>query len=417
MSRKRNARLARPEANSESGAARTETLDLAAQRWSRLLTKAEKDPESVLGDPRCAKPAFVERFFDLCDGKSLEAPSTAPDYVEVAQRLARKVGDPHLLNLAQGVAVHALIANTAWQKAGEALASYRATALACCPRCGSDWLRRQADLLTESRDPVQAKAFLDASAEVLGPALDDDRQGRILFIRGIAHFYSGDRERALAAVDDALQLLDLSTPRGYFMDSLAFVGCFLQGSTELELYETAAELLNRFRDRLKGLKGWGEERDRLRWVSAQVECVLGHPRRARVALERARYNHFKHSPHRYALAIAIDEALIYCRRLPQAHRRPIQRILKSCLKNLKLEKELRQRLKSALQTISKNPQRIQEVLIGLRRSFIVPVPGLLASADWTPVRARVERWKDQATRGVEAASSLEELIPGAVGAG
>ena len=75
--------------------------DTGLQRWSRLLTKADKDPESVLEDPRCLKPRFIAQFFDLCDGKVLEAPWAAPDYVTAALALAEKVGDRHLINLAQ----------------------------------------------------------------------------------------------------------------------------------------------------------------------------------------------------------------------------------------------------------------------------------------------------------------------------
>ncbi|MEM7355716.1 MAG: hypothetical protein AAF657_33180, partial [Acidobacteriota bacterium] len=83
-----------------------EAADPARQRWSRLLTNADKDPESILNDPRSLKPQFLAQFFDLCDGKALEAPWAAPDYAAVALQLAEKTGDIHLVNLAKGVAVH-----------------------------------------------------------------------------------------------------------------------------------------------------------------------------------------------------------------------------------------------------------------------------------------------------------------------
>ncbi len=53
----------------------------------------------------------------------------------------------------------------------------------------------------------------------------------------------------------------------------------------------------------------------------------------------------------------------------------------------KLEPELRQRLRYGARKLGEVPWRVREVLVALRRSFIVPVPGLLtervleASAD------------------------------------
>ena len=361
------------------------------QRWSRLLNKADKDPASVLQDPRCLRPRFIARFFDLCDGKALEARQVAPEYAEAALRLAEKSGDRHNLNLAQGIAVHSLIANTRWQDAAERLRSYRQEALDCCNVCVSDWLRRQGDLLVEARDPVLSGAFLELSAEVLGESLGDDARGRILFVRGIAHHYLGHRGQALGDAGEALRLLSLATPRGYFMDTIAFVGCFLQNCDERRHYEAALACLTHFRERLKGRKGWNEVRDRLRWVLAQVEAWLGHPRRARATLERTRSNHLKHSPHRYALAIAIDEALIYCMYLPDVHIRSIQRILKSCKQHLKLEADIRRNLRQAARKLGQQRLYARQILVSLRRSFIVPVPGLLAADNLPSASARARK--------------------------
>ncbi len=44
----------------------------------------------------------MTRFFDLCEGKALEAPWVAPDYASAALALAEKTGDRHLLNQAPG---------------------------------------------------------------------------------------------------------------------------------------------------------------------------------------------------------------------------------------------------------------------------------------------------------------------------
>ncbi len=171
----------------------------------------------------------------------------------------------------------------------------------------------------------------------------------------------------------------MANAQGYFMDALAMIGCFLQRSTERRHFELAHAHLGAFRDRLKGQRGqtWLEVRDRLRWVLSQVDAWLGHPRRARVCLERVRAKHVQHSPHRYALAIAVDEALIYCLHQPEVHIRSIRAILRACKRQLKLEPELRRHLRYAARALGTSSWRVREVLVDLRRSFIVPVPGLL----------------------------------------
>ncbi len=349
------------------------------QRWSRLLNKAAKDPEIVLEDRRCLKPYFVERFFALCDAKALEAPSAAPDFADAALKLAEKLGDRHQVNTAQGIAVHAEIAGKRWIEADQRLRGYRPQAFTCCTACASDWLRRHGDLMVETLDPRRARVFLKLAARVLGADLDDDARGRILFIRGIAHYYLKHRKRAIADAGRALNLLSLETPPPYFMDAIAMLACFLDRSGKRRFYLAARAHLDRLGERIKGLKGrqWLEVRDRLRWVRALIDAWLGHPRRARQCLERVRAKHVKHSPHRYALAIALDEALVYCLHLPDVHIRSIRGILLACQRQLKLEPGLQLLLCKAVEALDEADWRAREILVGLRGSFIVPVPGLL----------------------------------------
>ena len=368
-SRKQRSRPSARRAAASAPAARATKPDATAgadlQRWSRLLSKAEKDPEIVLEDPRCLKPQFVGRFFDLCDGKALESPAAAPDYAQAALELAEKLGDRHYMNVARGIAIHACIANKAWPLAADGLSEYQQDAFECCTACASDWLRRQGDLLVETHDAKLSRGYLELAAKVLGDELDDDSRGRILFVRGIAHFYLGDHDRALDDVGETLRLLSFQTPTPYFMDALAMVGCFLQRGAERRHFEAAQAHLKAFRERLKGVTGksWLEVRDRLRWVLAQVDAWIGHPRRARACLERLRAKHIKHSPHRYALAIAVDEALVYCLHLPRVHIRSIRGILAACKQQLKLEPELRKILNAAARELEKNSV---EVVVRLR---------------------------------------------------
>ena len=355
-----------------------EASDPGLTRWTRLLNKVDKDPDSALDDPRCLTPHFLERYFDLCDGKALEAPWVARDYAEVAFELAKKTGDRHLLNRAAGVYVHALIGSSQWQEARRSLDAYYQHALECCPACAADWLRRLGDLAVETSDPRAADTLLELSAGVLGTELDDDARGRILFLRGIAHHFQGNCGAAVEAAGDALALLSESTPRGYFLDSIAFLACFLEHDDDPGHDRAALEHLASFRRRIKGLRNWHEVRDRMRWVEGQLHARLDHPRRARARLEAARKGHVKRSPHHWALAVGIDEALIYGRhKRPELYDHAIHRIVTACADSLKLDAELSGRLARLRELLKETPWQARLYLSQFRRSFKTPVPGLL----------------------------------------
>ncbi len=273
------ARRAPAKASTRPGTKPDTTVDAGLQRWSRLLTKAEKDPEIVLEDRRCLKPQFVARFFDICDGKALEAPWAAQDYADAALALAEKLGERHLMNVAEGIAVHTCISTRRWAEADERLQAYRQQAFDCCPTCTSDWLRRQGDLLVETLDPVLSRAYLQRAAETLGDELDDASRGRILFVRGIAHLYLGNRERALDDGGEALRLLSLEAPQGYFMDAIAQVGFFLERSSDHLL---AVQVRNRPRYPQDALHCAAGE---LEAVDREVEQALSGRVRDRVAAQ------------------------------------------------------------------------------------------------------------------------------------
>ncbi len=185
------------------------------------------------------------------------------------------------------------------------------------------------------------------------------------------------RDQALADIDEALQLLSLTSSSGYFPDAVAFVACFLQGGDEKRHDELALEILARFRPRLNDVKGFIEVRDRVRWVRGLIHGWLGQTRRAGKFLRRARRGHLRHSPHRYALAIAADEALLLCRRHPEMFIRSIRQSMTWCKQNLKLEPEHRKRLRKAAQDLGTDPWYSRQIITSLRRSYTVPVPGLL----------------------------------------
>ncbi len=394
----------RPAPTSGVPSLREVMADPGLKRWRRLLTKVDKDPDAALEDPRCQKPHFLALLFDLCDGKVLEAPYVAGDYVDVATELARRSGDRHQMNLAVGVAVHALIAGKQWPQAFEALQANLRQVKGCCRVCAGDWLRRYGDLMVEAGNPSLSRAFLKLSARALGPGIDDDTRGRLLFVRGIAFFFQRKRARALDDAGRALMLVSLTSPRGYFLDAVAFLACFLEGDEHLRHHKTALAHLGDFGDRLKGLKDWNDVRDRVRWVEGLIHACLGHPHRARGRLERARKAHLG-APHRWALAIGIDHALTYCRgEEPEAYIDLILRVMKACRAELKLEPELAQRLKKFLEVVADHPWMVKDLLEELRRSFVVPVPGLLVKLEREALRKREWRYDDPGSKSTEVES-------------
>ncbi len=346
------------------------------RRLEALLRQVEKKPSRVLTDRRCLKPRFCEAFLELADGKCLEQPSKALEWARFAVELARRIDDPHLCLKSFGVVVHALITVRRWQEAAEILEDIRIPALSCCDACADDWQRRQADLKVETFDPEGAQEAVAAALCHGGEDPDGDLSGRIRFIRGIAHFQGGHRGRALEDAGEALLELPLDTPRGYFMDTLAFIACFLQYGAERRHYETAREVLDRFRERLMDLEGWTEVRLRLAWVEGQVCGRLGERRKASDRFDRVFEAFLSGAPAKHALAVAIDRAQLLARRANDVDIRAILAMIKKC-RRLDLGREAKKRLKNLTRVVSQQPEKAAIALAALRSSFIVPVPGLL----------------------------------------
>ncbi len=346
-------------------------------RSERLLNRIKQRPSLVLKDKRCHKPEFAQKFFDYCIDRALQSPKAGVELAKIALELAKKIGDTHLMHHAEGVRVHAYIATTEWDQAGEYLEDYRASALTCCEACAGDWYIRQGDLLVERRDPKAASVAIAQSIDKLGCA-SGDKFGRICFIRGLEGFYRGAPGPALDDVGITLREVDLESPRGYFMDALAFLSCFLQRLVERYHDEQALEIAEAFKMRLQGLEHWTEVRTRLAWVEGQLHARLRHWRRADRRFEKARNSLTRQGPDRHALAAAIDHCLLYTHRPCDDSRRRILSILGSCERRLKqLDPDLKKQLKLAKSTISNRPRDTAMALLWLRRSFIVPVAAIV----------------------------------------
>lgn len=343
-------------------------------RLKRLLARAAKEPSVVLEDRRFLKPYACEAYFEICDDKALREPAASLEYASTAVRLAEKIGDRHLMNQAQGVLVHAHIANKKWLEAEEILAGYHERANGCCAACQSEFFRRRGDLLVETRRPSKALDDLIRSVEDLEPGLDADRYARVRFVRGIAYHFDEDPGRALDDAGRALLDLSFDSPRGYFLDALAFIGCFLQGA-EPRHFEQARDYLDRFRERLKGVKDWTDVRERLIWVEGGVYARLGDSRAAE-RLTSSRRTLFKSGPVKYALAAAADEGMFIARKLDERSLVALRTLISKC-QGLDLDEELKRRVAKVEDVLVRNPERAFTAFAALRRRLIVPVPGLL----------------------------------------
>ncbi len=351
------------------------TEEVRPQWWTRLLTKAKKDPRSVLKDERWRKPELCRDFFDLCNDVALQQPKRARAYARAAIELASRIGDRHLSHSAQGLMVHACIACTRRAEASFLLEDYRLSAFSCCGECRGEWLWRQGDLLAESRDPA-AREALERSRRELGDAAAGDAGGRICFVSGIAYFNDGDRERAIAEAGRALLEMLLATPRGYFLDGIAFIACFLQYGAERRHVEQALDYLDRFRKRLDGVRGWNDVRIRLAWVQGQLHARLGNSKAAYRSLERVKRALYKSGPPRHWFAVSIDLLQLYAKRDNDLNLSAIQRILLACRNKKDLDPEMRRRLKKARKAANSFDNR-RAAFVWLRATFIVPVPGLI----------------------------------------
>ena len=350
-------------------------------------------------DRRCLRDPFLSDFFRLCHGKALEAPATyspseecpdALDFAQVAVELAEKAGDRCTIHRAQGILVHAHIAGCQHAAAAEVLADYRLSAITCCRSCAADWYLRQGDLRVEGHDAYGAGDALRCSLESLGHDAPLDQRAEICFVRGIQHHFQHRPGRALYDAGIALLHLDLTAPQSYFLDTLAFVACFLQFSQDPAHDSQALADLSDFRQRLKGLDGWTAVRTRLVWVEGQIYARVGDWRRAHERLGKAQKDLLAGAaPPRHLLAVGLDRCQLNAERLNDTTRREILRTLNYYKTVLELEPKLKNRLEEVIHAVSSKPRFTQEALLRLRRSFIVPVPGIVVRVTFRRVRRRV----------------------------
>lgn len=214
------------------------------------------------------------------------------------------------------------------------------------------------------------------SVTELGDDASGDDLAKIRFVRGIGYHFHRDPGRALDDAGQTLLDLALDAPRGHFLDTLAFIACFLQHTREQSHAEKAHEWVSRFRERIKKVRDWTDVRVRLSWVEGGIFARLGDARSA-ARLTSVREALFKTGPVRHALASALDEGMLLARHLDERSLRSLRTLVSKCLRELDLDEELRRRMKKVEDVLCTKPEKAFHALDVVRRSFVVPVPGLL----------------------------------------
>lgn len=349
------------------------------QRRKRL-TWATKNPRLALENDWLQDPEFCAGFFDRCDQLAFER---SPQMLQIARRaveIADAHGDPHLLHRGHGVLSHAYIECGDLYWASRTLADVRDQALACCAVCRSDHLSRMGDLLMEQRQLDESLATLDRALEDGDRHLDDDTRGRIHYVRGFTHHLLGSRDQALADAGSTLELVSLSSPRGFFVDTAALIPIYIGGGDPRHDAQGSA-LLAAFDQRIGGDRGWGDWITRRTWADAHLRARQGDFDRARPLIRSAYTRLLADGLPREAVAAALDFGQIRCRAgLPSARNwRAAIKLTERCLQQrADLGADHRHGLGEILKVLEKYPESAFKEMVALRRSFIAPVPGVMA---------------------------------------
>ncbi len=338
-----------------------------------------KDPRRALVKGWFQDPEFCRAYFDLCDDLALNQGRATLDLALAAVEFAEAHGDPHLIHRAHGVLCHAFIARGNLHWAGKILEQIRQSALACCPTCRSDFFHRQGYLLGEDRLAAESLEALNRALEEGGRHLSADARARILYGRGIAHHFLGNRRQALKDARGTLLGVSLDAPRGYFHDSGAVIPIYIIGG-DPEHDEYAMETFRRFSERIKGGKDWAEMNTRTAWAGTHLSARRGDFRSAlrqiKSAWTQLRYNGLP----REFVAATLDRCQLICRGVEPRGDSPDKalELIETCSQRPDLNDALKERLKAMKSVLEVRPEHAFSELVDCRRSFIAPVPGAMA---------------------------------------
>ncbi|MCP3958159.1 MAG: hypothetical protein GY719_09935 [bacterium] len=353
---------------------------------TKRLNRTEARPVTALEKGWFRDPRFLKQFFDRCEHRAFVlSPDTlalALRAVEFAERHGAELdGRPCLLHRSYGVLSHAYIVGGDLFWAGKVLNMVRDRALACCPPCRSEFLRREGDLLGEQRQAEESLAALNRALEEGADHLDADARARIYYVRAVAYHFLGYRARALADAGRAIEGLSLTSPRGYFLDLGAFVPIYVAGGGRKD--DRAAERhLQALLDRVKGKRpGWPDLRGRVTWAGAQVSARLDDYRAARRRITSAYVYLLQSGLAREITAATTDRCILVCRG-DEPHGKAAVNALKLVKRTLERRPDLdaahREGLGEMQDVLDRYPENAFEELVRFRRSFIAPVPGVMA---------------------------------------
>ena len=356
----------------------TSTSSNEQKKLSLRLTRAARHPRLALEKRWFEDPAFCQGFFDRVDDLAFVMSRDTLELARRAVEIAERNGDPHLINRSLGVLSHGYIAACDYYWAGRALREARRRALACCPRCRHEHLRREGDLLGELREVPESLAALNHALEE-GKVLDADARARTLFIRSISWYHDGARGRAIADVGGTLAGLSLTSPRGYLVDAVALLAVFAKGGGPKDDRAALAHV-EHVLGRIRGLEGRSDLRVRSAWAKGHFHARLGDVRRARDQLELAVRHLLEVGLAREAVAAVLDLAQLRCRH-PEPREdgiRLARREIQSCLtRRADMPDALREGLEEMVEVLEVYPEGAFDRMVDFRSSFITSVPGLL----------------------------------------
>lgn len=342
------------------------------------LTRAAKQPMLALEKRWFEDPKFCQGLFDRCDDFAFVMSSKTLKLAHRAVHVAERNGDPHLVNRSYGVLSHGYIVAGDPFWAGKVLEGARRQALDCCPRCRSEHLRREGDLLGEQRRVPESLAALNGALEE-DAELSSDARARIRFVRSISHFHAGHRARAIADGGATLADLSLTSPRGYLVDGVACLAVFAKGGGPDD-DRAALGHVDHVLDRVRGLEPWVDLRRRADMARAHFHAGLGNVRRARELLVSVVGRLFVGGLARELVGAILDLSMLRCR-----HPEPREdglgltaELIERCMnRRADLPEALCEGLEEMLHVVEVYPEGIFDRLLDFRRSFITPVPGLL----------------------------------------
>ncbi len=131
----------------------------------KRLAWTAKDPQRALARGWAQDPEFCRAYFDFCDQSALVQSRATFNLALRAVEFAEAHGDPHLVHHGHGVLCHAFLVRGDLYWASKTLKLIRASALACCPACRSDFFYREGYLLGEDRQAAESLEALNRALE------------------------------------------------------------------------------------------------------------------------------------------------------------------------------------------------------------------------------------------------------------